>query len=115
MTMHTITTELEGLERQLETACLSHSELEEISLYDEYIFYKRNYLALYISTLSSGTIAGIIGTGYYKNINYACNLAVTWIYTTDSDNIAQIDRNNIEEVYTLIKECYTGKKEIETD
>ena len=112
MTLYSVKKDLENLESILETAQANHDNLTELRYYDEYIYLKRVYLAMLVSSLSSGTMASIIGTGYYININYANNAAIQYIYGTDPDNIAQIDINT--DVFNLVKECYTGERTIES-
>ena len=100
---------LENLENALDNASIYHSDLLEIALSDDVILIKRKLFSMSIHSMSSGTIAGIIGNTKYSQIDIAVNKALQYTYNCDGSELL-IMPYNYQSVCNLVLECYTGKR-----
>ena len=102
---------LENLENAIDNASIYHSDLLELALSNDVILIKRKLFSMSIHALSSGTIAGIIGSTKYLQIDIAVNKALQYTYNCDGSELL-IMPYNYESVCNLVLECYTGKRTI---
>lgn len=102
---------LENLENALDNASIYHSDLLELALSNDVILIKRKLFSMSIHTMSSSTIAGIIGNTKYSQIDIAVNKALQYTYNCDGSELLTVPYN-YKSVCNLVLECYTGKRKI---
>lgn len=100
---------LENLESALDNASIYHSDLLELALSNDVILIKRKLFSMSIHTMSSGTIAGIIGNTKYSQIDIAVNKALQYTYNCDGGELLSLPYN-YETACNLVLECYIGKR-----
>lgn len=99
---------LENLSDAAGNAFINGSVLLENALYDDIVTVKRQLLSMIISSYSSGTVAGIIGSNKYTLIDRAVNKTLVFIYHTESEQLHGIETDP-ESIAQLIVNCYHNK------
>ena len=98
--------DIENLERQLEESILDGNNMLSVALCDELCELKYKYLLQVVTSLSSGTVAVIIGYTKYVHIDNAINKTVVYLgkIKEQPEMIQQqIDPLSIAE---LIRQCF---------
>ena len=83
------------------------NDLLSIALYDDIVTVKRHLLRIFTVTMSSGTIAGIIGSTKYNDIYKALYSTIEYQEKASDENIynLSIDYSGLCQ---LIKGCFEG-------
>ena len=99
---------LDNLQDAAGNAFVNGSALLENALYDDIITVKRQLLSMIVSSYSSGTIAGIIGSNKYLLIDRAVNKTLMFSYHAEPEQLYGTGTDS-ESIAQLIVNCYRNK------
>ena len=99
---------LSELRQQEDKAETEHNDLELIGLYDSVVRLVKSILTTIISTYGSGTIAGIIGSTKYAEIDKAINKALSYLFHAEPEELHDLETDNAS-IADLIRTCYKQK------
>ena len=100
--------QVKQIENALQEAEINHDNMAEVGLCEELCELKHKYLTLCVSSLSSGTVAGIIGSDKYIQIDKAINKTLVYLnrlYDDSEPDLIYIGLD-VESIANLVKECY---------
>ena len=105
-TFQSMQQDIENLEIRLEESILDGNNMGSVALCDELCKLKYKYLLIVVSSLSSGTIAGIIGYNKYIHINNAINKTIVYLGRIKEEP-AMIEQGiKPEDISELIVKCF---------
>ena len=96
---------LEELEKQEQQETECHNDMELIGLYDSVVRLKKSILIHCVSSYGSGTIANIIGSTKYIQIDKAVNKTLLYLYHAEDEELHNLQVDG-EGIAKLILECY---------
>jgi hypothetical protein len=105
--------QIKQIEQALEQAEINGSHMETTGLCEDLCRMKHQYLTMCVSSLSSGTIAGIIGDSRYTQIEKAVNKTLEYlnrIYDESEPELVYIGIDCVS-ITNLISECYQGNRQ----
>lgn len=105
--------QIKQVQDKLEQAEMEGAYMETVALCEDLCELKHRYLTLCISSMSSGTIAGIIGDSRYTQIEKAVNNTLEYlnrIYDESEPELVYIGIDCVS-ITNLISECYQGNRQ----
>ena len=101
--------QLEQLLQAEQNAFINHADLQAIAIFDDICELKKRMITDYVNTLSSGTVAEIIGCSRYRDIDNAINKTVLYICETATEEELHDIRTDPEGIADTIRQCYKRK------